>query len=85
MLFNAFLQYTGIDKPHVTIVNIQILLVKHNIIRAATAGKAGKVWSLPRFWVSMRSYKKQLVKKIWGKVLDLAWLKFAVAALLVLT
>ena len=45
------------------------------------AGKAGKVWSLPRFWVSIRSYKKQPVKKIWGRILDLAWLKFAVAAL----
>ena len=29
----------------------------------------------------MRSYKKQLVKKNWGRILDLAWLKFAVAAL----
>ena len=45
------------------------------------AGKAGKVWSLPRFWVPIRSYKKQLVKKFWGRILDLAWLKFAVAAL----
>ena len=49
--------------------------------RAATAGKVGKVWSLPKFWVSIRSYKKQPVKKIWGRILDLAWLKFAVAAL----
>ena len=32
--------------------------------RAATTGKAGKVWSLPRFWVSICSYKKQLVKKM---------------------
>ena len=32
--------------------------------RAATAGKADKVWSLPRFWASIRSYKKQPVKKI---------------------
>ena len=31
--------------------------------RAATAGKAGKVWSLPKFWISVCSYKKQLVKK----------------------
>ena len=50
--------------------------------RAATAGKAGKVWSLPRFWVSIRSYKKQPVKKFWGRILALAWLKFAVAALI---
>ena len=52
------------------------------MLRAAMAGKAGKVWSLPRFWVSIRSYKKQLVKKFWGKILDLAWLKFAAAALM---
>ena len=32
-------------------------------LRAATAGKAGKGWTLPRFWVSIRSYKKQPVKK----------------------
>ena len=49
--------------------------------RAATAGKAGKGWSLPRFWVSIRSYKKQLVKNFWGRIMDLARLKFAVAAL----
>ena len=47
-------------------------------LRAATAGK---VWSLPRFWVSIHSYKKQPVKKFWGRILDLAWLKFTVAAL----
>ena len=35
--------------------------------RDATAGKAGKVCSLPRFWVSIHSYKKQLVKNFWGK------------------
>ena len=29
----------------------------------------------------IRSYKKQLVKKIWGRILGLAWLKFAVAAM----
>ena len=52
--------------------------------RAATAGKAGKVWSLSRFWVSIHSYKKQLVKNIWGKILDLAWLKFAVVAVMFL-
>ena len=32
--------------------------------------------------VSIRSYKKQPVKKSWGRILGLAWLKFAVAALL---
>ena len=32
-----------------------------------------------RFWFSIRSYKKQLVN--WGRMLGLAWLKFAVAAL----
>ena len=35
------------------------------ISRAATAAMAAKVWSLSRFWVSIRSYKKQLVKKFW--------------------
>ena len=50
-------------------------------LRAATAGKAGKVWSLARFWVSIHSYKKQPVKNFLGRILDLAWLKFAVAAL----
>ena len=49
--------------------------------RATTAGKAGKVW-LPRFWVSICSYKKQPVEKIWGRILGLAWLIFAVAPLL---
>ena len=51
------------------------------LCKAATTGKAGKVWSLPRLWVSIRSYKKQPVKKICGRILDLAWLKFAVMAL----
>ena len=49
--------------------------------RAATAGKAPKAWALPRFWVLIRSYKKQPVKKNWSRILGLAWLKFAVAAL----
>ena len=34
-----------------------------------------------RFWVSISSYKKQPVKKIWGRILGLAWLKFAVESL----
>ena len=38
----------------------------------------------PRFWVSLRSYKKQPVKKIWGRILGLVWLKFAVASLRIL-
>ena len=57
-------------------------LAHYIFLRAATAGKAGKIWSLPRFWVSILSYKKQPVKKIWGRILDLSWLKFAVAALI---
>ena len=57
----------------------QLMLSK---IRAATAGKAPKAWALPRFWVSICSYKKQPVKKIWVRILDLAWVKFAVAALM---
>ena len=48
--------------------------------RAATAGKAGKIWSLPRF----RSYKKQLVKNYLGRILDLVCLKFAMAGLFTL-
>ena len=51
------------------------------ISRAATAGKAPKAWALPRFWISISSYKKQPIKKKGGRILDLAWLKFAVAAL----
>ena len=67
-------------KPELYIISCCYTKVKmaHNISRAATAAK---VWSLPRFWVSIGSYKKQLVKKICGRILDLAWLKFAVAAL----
>ena len=49
---------------------------------AATAGKAGKLWSLPGFWVSIHSCEKQRVKINWGRILDLAWFKFAVAAML---
>ena len=33
-------------------------------------------------WFGPCLVKKQLVKKIWGRILDIAWLKFAVAALL---
>ena len=44
--------------------------------------KAPKAWALPKFWVSIRFYKKQPVKKIWARILGLAWLKFAVAALI---
>ena len=49
----------------------------HN--RAATAGKADKVWSLPRFQYAL--IRNNQSKKICGRILDLAWLKFAVAAL----
>ena len=49
--------------------------------KGATAGKAPKAWALPRFWVSIHSYKKQPVKKIWGRMLGLALLKFNVAPL----
>ena len=54
-----------------------------NIIRGATAGKAPKAWALPRFWVSIGSYKKQPVKKFWARILGLAWLKFLVAPLII--
>ena len=50
-------------------------------IRGATAGKAPKAWVLPRFWVSIHSYKKQPVKKLWGRIMGLAWLKFVAAPL----
>ena len=43
------------------------------------AGKDPEAWSLPRFWISICSYKKQPVKTIWGRILGLAWLKFTVA------
>ena len=33
--------------------------VHAEISRGATTGKAPKAWALPRFWVSIRSYKKQ--------------------------
>ena len=48
-------------------------------------GPQGLGWTLSRFCVSIASYsyKKQPVKKNWGKILGLAWLKFAVAALVV--
>ena len=41
----------------------------HNTVRIiqgrhGTAGKAGKVWPLHGFWVSIHSYKKQQVNKI---------------------
>ena len=41
----------------------EYLFVFAPYFRAATAGKAPKAWALPRFWVSIRSYKKQPVKK----------------------
>ena len=34
--------------------------------RATLVGKAGKVWSLPRFWVSMHSYKETTGHKFFG-------------------
>ena len=43
--------------------------------------KAPKAWALPRFWVSIHSYKKQPVKKIWARILGPALLKFVVASL----
>ena len=45
------------------------------------AGKAPKAWALARYWVSICSYKKQPVKKLWSRILGLAWLKFAMAPL----
>ena len=72
-------------------MSVKVFLKKHMCfyftmprVRAATAAtacKAPKAWALFRFWASIRSYKIQRVKTIWGRILDLAWLKFAVAAL----
>ena len=47
-------------------------------------GWQGPQGLLSRFWISIRSYKKQLVKKIWGRILGLVWLKFAVVPLKVI-
>ena len=55
------------------------VVIDHPLTRAATAGMAGKVGSLPRFWVAIRSHKKQPVKKFWVEYWT--WLKFALAAL----
>ena len=43
------------------------------VCRDAMAGKAPKAWALPRFWVSIRSYKLQPVKKIWGRISRVIW------------
>ena len=61
-------------------LNISLCPYRYPKCRGTTAGKI-----LPRFWVSIRSYKKQPVKKNWGRILDLACLKFAVAALYFVT
>ena len=75
-------------KPGFGIVSKTLKLKRFGVLasidlraRAATAGKAAKDWSLPRFWVSLCYYKKQPFKEIWGRILDFAWLKFAVADL----
>ena len=79
------LRMRSLRKPHILFL---IVLLEFcpccccMINRAVTAGKAFKAYALPRFWFSIRSYKKQPVKKNWGKILSLAWLKFAVAALI---
>ena len=41
--------------------------------RTTTVDRAGKVWSMPRFWVSIHSYKKQTVKKIALPGSNLPW------------
>ena len=53
-----------------------------NIVRGARSGKVPKAWAMAIFWVSIRFYKKHLVKKIWSTILGLARLKFAMAAYL---
>ena len=66
---------------HDSLSENQVACIIRCLCITCRAAKAAKDWSLPRFWVSIRSYQKQPVKKIWGRILDLAWLKFAVAAL----
>ena len=56
-----------------------LTLPPHSAVKGATAVKAPK--ALPRFWVSICSYKKQLVKKNWSRILGLAWLKFTMTPL----
>ena len=60
---------------------ITCFFIYHIMFTAATTAKAAKDWSLPRFWVSICSYNKQPVKKNWGRILGLAWLKFTVVPL----
>ena len=64
----------GGQKPSVYMVIVTLDVQGHH-------ERQGKVWSLPSFWFSICSYKKQQVKKIWGRILDLAWLKLTVVAL----
>ena len=68
--------------PSFSFSSERILVKMSCLCRGAKAGKAPKAWALPRFWVSIRSYKKQPVKKFWGRILGLAWLNFTVAPLL---
>ena len=49
--------------------------------KVAMTTKASKARALPKFWVSICSYKKQPVEKIWGRIFGLVWLKIALAAL----
>ena len=53
-------------------------LVYSSKIRATTDAKEAKDWSLPRFQYALI---KQLDKKFWGRILNLAWLKLAMVAL----
>ena len=48
---------------------------------AIAAGKVPMAWANTQDWVPISSYKKQLVKTIWGRILGLAWLKFPVTFL----
>ena len=73
--------------PYITLAHFQAFLTMnlfktiyayYCLLKGATSGKA----PLPRFWVSIRSYKKRPVKKKWGRILGLVWLKFVVTPLL---
>ena len=61
--------------------NNELSLLFINRFRGTKAGKAPKAWALSKFWVSTCSYKKQPIKKILGRILGLALLKFVMAPL----
>ena len=59
-----------------TVLCLSYIIPEHNdciergstVFWATTATETSKARALPRFWISILSYKKQLVQKIWGRV-----------------